>query len=184
MSLPYYTAKGDDGTTGLLGEGRVQKDDARIEALGSVDEASAAFGAARSFCAAPESAAVILHIQRDLYGLMGELAASPENQARFRVIKSEQVKWLEDQIDALGQKVKLPREFILPGDSRPGGLLDLARAVVRRAERRVAALAFQKEIENPDLLRYLNRLSSLVFLLELWENQTAGNSNPTLAKVD
>ncbi|MGW8249300.1 MAG: ATP:cob(I)alamin adenosyltransferase, partial [Anaerolineales bacterium] len=84
----------------------------------------------------------------------------------------------------VAEQVRLPEEFILPGDSQAGALLSLARTVVRRAERRVADLFHAGEIENPDLLRYLNRLSSLCFVLELLENQAAGAQDTTLAKTD
>lgn len=184
MPVPFYTGRGDDGYTGVLGEGRVPKDDARIEALGAIDEAGAALGAARSICRVPESAALILEIQRDLYRIMAEVAATPENAERFRSIGSERVAWLESQVDALGTTVEVPQEFILPGDTVGGAFLDLARAVVRRAERRVAALFHQNGLSNLELLRYLNRLSSLCFLLELRENKASGSNKITLAKAD
>jgi cob(I)alamin adenosyltransferase len=178
----FYTKTGDDGYTGLLGEGRVPKDDVRIEAVGTLDEATAALGMARALCQAPQSATVLLQAQRDLYGLMAEVAATPENAARFRTIDTMRLSWLEGQVDLLSRQVEMPREFILPGDSPAGGALSLARAIVRRAERRVAALLHAGELDNAELLRYLNRLSSLCFVLELVENQAAGKSKPSLAK--
>ncbi len=184
MPTNFYTRMGDDGTTGLLGEGRVSKSDTRIEALGAVDEVTAALGVARAICASAEAAECLVHIQRDLYGLMGEVAATPENIARFRVISSEQVSWLEAQTDYLGKVVELPREFIVPGDSLAGAALDLARTVTRRAERRLVALAQEERLDNPDVLRYMNRLSSFCFVLELHENKLAGNQNTTLAKEE
>jgi cob(I)alamin adenosyltransferase len=177
----FYTRKGDDGTTGLLGPGRIAKSDLRIETIGAVDEASAALGLARSICCSAE-AGLILQVQRDLYGLMAEVAATPENVDRFREINAERTAWLEEQTDRLTALVKLPAEFILPGDTPAGGALDLARAVVRRAERRLVDLVDRGDVLNPDLLRYLNRLSSFCFVLELYEIQTAGPGNPTLAK--
>jgi cob(I)alamin adenosyltransferase len=84
---PFYTRKGDDGFTRLLGEGRFPKNDDRLEALGTIDEVSAVLGLARSLCAAPEIPSIILHVQGDLYKLMGELAATPDNSARFQSIK-------------------------------------------------------------------------------------------------
>lgn len=123
-------------------------------------------------------------IQRDLYNLMSEIAATPENAARFRKITVQQVIWLEEWTDTISLQVSLPKDFILPGDSLPGASLAMARTIVRRAERRVAGLLHQAEIENPQLLRYLNRLSSLCFVLELQENQAAGKSLPTLAKKE
>jgi cob(I)alamin adenosyltransferase len=178
----FYTRTGDDGFTGLLGEGRWSKDHPRLEAVGAVDEATAALGLARAACQEAQTAALLLAIQRDLYHLMAELAATPENAARFRTIDASRVVWLEEQTDALSKQVQLPREFIIPGDSTPGAVLSLARTVVRRAERQVVSLFHQDEIENHTLLQYLNRLSSLCFILELYENQAAGKNQPTLAK--
>ncbi len=177
----FYTRTGDDGYTGFLGEGRLPKYDLRIETLGALDEATAALGVARSQCCAPQSGPLILAIQRDLYHLMAETSAAPANAARFRQVDAARVAWLEEQTDALSQVVTVPREFIVPGDCASAAALDLARAVVRRAERRVAQLLHEQQIENPQLLLYLNRLSSLCFVLELLENQSAGHLTPTLA---
>lgn len=179
-----YTKAGDDGFTGLLGEGRVPKYHPRMQAMGDLDEASAALGMARSICRETRSAELLLEMQRDLYHIMAEIAAAPEHAATFRAINSSKVEWLEKQIDALGADVPMPREFIVPGDSPAGAALALARTIVRRAERRVARLLHDNEIENDELLRYLNRLSSLCFILELAENRAAGKSRPTLAKTD
>jgi cob(I)alamin adenosyltransferase len=177
-----YSRTGDDGYTGLLGEGRVPKFDARMEALGAVDEATAALGLARNLTSVPETSKLLLKIQRHLYGLMAETAATPENAAAFHSIGAEQVTWLEEEADTLTQTVPMPREFIVPGDSLSGAYLDLARTIVRRAERRLAELLQRGDIENTELLRYLNRLSSLLFMLELRENQALGTERPTLAK--
>lgn len=179
----YYTRGGDDGSTGLLGKGRVPKYDLIPEVLGTIDEATAAVGLARAFCQAPESPDLLLKIQRDLYGLMAEAAATPENMDKFHVIDPAHVVWLEEQIDRLSLSVEIPREFIVPGDSVAGAALDVARTVVRRAERRVAEYLQRGDSRNPELLRYLNRLSSLLFVLELRENQVAGKNKPTLAKT-
>jgi cob(I)alamin adenosyltransferase len=178
----FYTTKGDDGYTGLLGEGRVPKYHPQTEATGSVDEASAALGLARAFSQVKQSADILLQVQKDLYHLMAELAATPENANRFRSISEAQVTWLEVQTDEISSQVELPDEFIVPGDSKAGAFLSLARTIVRRAERRVAELYHTKVIENVELLRYLNRLSSLCFVLELLENRAAGIETSTLAK--
>lgn len=178
----FYTQTGDDGYTGLLGEGRVPKYDARLEALGDLDEASAALGLARAGCMTPGMCEMLLTIQRDLYNLMSEIGATPENAARFRRIDSSRVTWLETEADTLSEQVQLPKGFILPGDSPGGAALALARTIVRRAERHVVRLMHANQIENQQLLRYLNRLSSLLFVLELWENQSSGKSTPTLAR--
>jgi cob(I)alamin adenosyltransferase len=179
--MPLYTRKGDDGTTGLLGEDRVSKDHPRIEALGALDEASSALGLARASCQAPRTPPILHEVQRDLYKLMAEVAATPENADKFKGIDAGRVTWLEEQADEIQTIVSMPKEFILPGDTPSGAALSLARAVVRRAERRVTELFTLEELANPELLRYLNRLSSLCFVLELLENQTAGKST-SLAK--
>lgn len=178
----FYTRTGDDGFTGLLGGGRVPKYHPRPEAVGTIDEATAALGLARATCLESRSKEIILAAQRDLYNLMAEVSATPENASRFRVIDEKRVDWLEEQTDSLNEIVKMPQEFIIPGDSHAGAALALARTIVRRAERQVASLLHSGEIENPELLRYLNRLSSLCFVLELMENQAAGAKSPTLAK--
>jgi cob(I)alamin adenosyltransferase len=178
----FYTRKGDDGYTGLLGEGRVPKYHPQPEAVGEIDEASAALGLARATCTAESVGPILLQVQRDLYNLMAELAALPENAAAFRKIDEEKVAWLEDRTDEISAQVTLPKEFIVPGDTTGGAALSLARTVVRRAERRVAELLHKELVENAQLLRYLNRLSSLCFVLELLENQISGKGKSTLAK--
>jgi cob(I)alamin adenosyltransferase len=125
---------------------------------------------------------LLIQIQRDLYNLMTEAAATPENVNRFRVINSERVTWLEVQTDRLTAKVKMPGEFIVPGDTPAGGALDLARAIVRRAERRFVELFQRGDIVNSDLLSYLNRLSSFCYIFELYEIQAEGKDAPTLAR--
>ncbi len=171
--MSYFTRKGDDGTTGWLGSGRISKHDARIEALGALDESSAALGLARAAARDPRSAPITLEAQRDLYRLMAEIAAPPENAGGFR-FDSARVAWLEQQIETLGRSLSMPGEFIVPGDSPAGAAFSLARTVVRRAERRIVELADKKQVRNPAIQEYLNRLSSLLFVLELVENHAAG----------
>jgi len=177
----FYTRQGDEGFTGLLGEGRVPKYHPRPEAVGSIDESSAAIGIARAACLHTTTAPILMQIQRHLYHLMAEVSATPENAARFRFIQSGHVSWLENRISDLSALVEIPSEFIIPGDSLAGAYLDLARTLVRRAERRLVRLVHDGDVENKELLRYLNRLSSLLFILELIENSAAGASRPTLA---
>ena len=179
--MTFYTSKGDDGTTDLLGAGRVPKYHLRMEAIGTLDESTAALGLARAHSRDPRSGPILLEAQRDLYKLMSEVAATPETAGRFRTIDKTRVSWIEKQTDALSQQVEMPKQFILPGDTPASAALSLARTVVRRAERRVVELFDAGELENPDLQRYLNRLSSLCFVLELLENRAAGKET-TLAK--
>ena len=178
---PKFNHSGDDGRTSLLGEGRLPKYHPRMEALGVLDEASAALGLARALCEAPQTGTILKNVQHDLYTIMTELAATPENVQKFRILDQQRVEWLESRADAIAAIAPLPAEFILPGDSLPGAALALARTIVRRAERRTAELLYTGEIENRALLQYLNRLSSLCFALEVLENTQAGKST-TLAK--
>ena len=180
-SMTFYTRSGDDGTTGLLGEGRVTKTHPRIEALGALDEASATLGLARAQTRDPRCEPILREVQRDLYKLMAEVAATSENADKFHMIDAARVQWLESQTDALASTLTMPHEFILPGDTPSGAALSLARAVIRRAERRVVELIETQAGMNTELVRYLNRLSSLCFVLELAENAAAGRST-TLAK--
>lgn len=173
---PFYTRTGDEGTTGLLGEGRVPKFDLRIEALGALDEATAALGLARSLVTAPAVAPLLLEAQRDLYHLMAEVGATPENAAKFRKIDENRVRWLEEQTDAIENVVEVPNEFIIPGETQSSAALSLARTMVRRAERRVVELLHAEGLGNLRLIAYLNRLSSLCFVLELLENQSGGQA--------
>ena len=180
--FPWYTGAGDDGTTGLLGQGRVPKYHAQPEAFGAIDEASSFIGAAR---ATTKDAAVrdaLLRIQRDLYAIMAELAAARDEQQRFRTITDAHVVWLSAQTDSFGEKVEMPREFVVPGDSPAGAALDVARTVVRRAERNVARLVDDGAVENQAILSYLNRLSSLLFVLARHADARSGKSTVTLAK--
>ena len=177
----FYTQTGDDGYTGRLGKGRLPKNHQIIEAIGTIDEASSAVGLARAQSNSLQTGDLLLEVQRDLYHLMAELSATKENAAKFRVISEDRLAWLESQIDLISSSVETPKEFIVPGDSASGAALSLSRSVVRRADRRVAELHLAGLVTNPNILPYLNRLSSLCFVLELKEYHSAG---PTLAKND
>ncbi len=180
--MSYYSRRGDDGTTGWLGKGRLSKHDLRIETVGTLDEASAAIGIARAGAGDARTAPMLLEAQRDLYQLMAEISAEPDQAERFR-FDASRVLWLEKEIDTLAAEFPMPREFIVPGDSQGGAAMAFARAVVRRAERRVVELHDEDGIRNPALQQYLNRLSSLLFVLELAENKAAGRST-SIARRD
>lgn len=175
-----YTGTGDDGTTSLLGKERVSKSDPRPQAYGAVDEASAALGLARSMARHELSQRITLRVQKDLYKLMAELAATEETAKKVRQIEATHVEWLEEQIERIGERVALPKEFIVGGDSQASAAYNLARTVVRRAERMMVKLDELGFISNDQLLPYINRLSSLCFLLALWENVQAGIDQPRL----
>jgi cob(I)alamin adenosyltransferase len=178
----FYSSAGDDGYTGVLGEGRVPKHHLRIECVGTIDEATSALGLARSSCKSDKSKKVILEIQKDLYHMMAEVSATPENAEKFRWINQTRVLWLETITDEIGNSIKLPDGFILPGDSLSGAGFALARTIVRRAERRIARLTHQEFLQNKDIQIYLNRLSSLCFVLELFENKAWGVERAALAE--
>ena len=178
----FYSRKGDDGYTKLLGEGRVPKFHPQPEAYGSVDEISSSLGLAKALSNSEMIIPLVTGVQRDLYHVMAELAATPENAEKFRAIDASRVAWIEKNIDDLTAEVEFPEEFIIPGDSLAGAAFDLSRTVTRRAERAVAKLHIEGSLSNPYLLKYLNRLSSLCFALVLCENKRSGLGDHTLAK--
>ena len=183
MTDHFYSRTGDDGFTSLLGEGRVAKYMPQPEAYGTVDEASAAMGVARAAARSAFTKELLLAAQRDLYRMMAELAATQQTAAQFRSIDAGRVEWLEQQTDAVTAQIEVPKEFVVAGDSLSGAHLDLARTIVRRAERIVVHLVHDGLVENIQLVRYLNRLSSLLFVLSLHENAQAGIDRATLAKT-
>jgi len=172
--MKIYTRTGDDGTTGLLGPGRVGKHEPRVEAYGAVDELNASLGAARALDGSRWLEAELSAIQSRLFNLGAELATvEPDALAQLERISEDDVFSLENWIDA--RELDLPplRRFILPGGSLLAAELHRARTVCRRAERRVVALAQQESIE-PRLLHYLNRLGDLLFVLARWCNRQTG----------
>jgi cob(I)alamin adenosyltransferase len=182
MSGKFYTAKGDDGYTGLLGSVRVPKYDPRPEAYGTLDEATCSMGLARATIRSERNRRILLESQRHLYCIMTELASTPETAKTFKCLGAEEVEWLESQTDALAAEVMLPREFVVPGDSLPGATLDMARTVVRRAERLAVKLYHDGLATNPQIIRYLNRLSSLLFVMARHEDALAGVGKVTLVR--
>ena len=179
----FYSGRGDDGYTGLLGPERVPKYDLRPEAYGTVDEAQAAIGLARASGCTAQSERILLAIQRDLYTLMAELAAAGDDDSPFAgSVTTEHLEQVEDWIAQLETTVKMPKEFVVPGDSQSGAALHLARTVIRRAERHAVRLAHDGVLVNRLPVRYLNRLSSLLYVLALAEDQEATGQGLTLAK--
>ena len=181
MTTKWYTGTGDDGYTGVLGRERVPKYSARPESYGTVDEASAFLGLARAQSKDPRIATILLAIQRDLYAMMADLATLPETATRGPWLSEDRLPWLEQMTDELGSEVELPRAFIIPGDSIAGAALEVARTVVRRAERLVTRLTHDGELRDETAMRYLNRLSSLLFVMGRIEDKAAGVTSFTLA---
>lgn len=175
------TRTGDDGYTGLLGGDRVPKWDQRMNALGTLDEATSALGLARAQVTATGVADTILSLQRQLYLLMGELASTPESAAKFGLhTTADTVAGLDTTLEEFRQQVTIGNQFIIPGATVSGAALDLARTIIRRGEREVAALLNAGVVTNQELLRFLNRASDLVFILARVEE--GGESDPTKPK--
>jgi cob(I)alamin adenosyltransferase len=168
-----YTRRGDDGTTGLLYGGRVDKSDARTEAYGTTDEAVAALGMARVFIADSLLADLVLRLQRDLFVVGAELATATENSHKLQPgstkVTAEMVTGLEEVIDDYVGRIRMPEEFIVPGESRGSSFLDFARTVIRRAERQTVAMDRAGLLSDREAVRYLNRLADLVFVLARYE---------------
>jgi cob(I)alamin adenosyltransferase len=170
------TRTGDTGYTGLIGRERVPKWDARPDTYGTVDEATSALGLARALTVQPRIKDIILRLQRELYVLMAELATSPEEQGKLAgmIVTPEHVSGLEDLTDELKRDVEIGNVFVVPGETVAGAALDLARTIVRRAERMAAKLAHDGVIANPEVLRYLNRVSDVLFVLARYEEAREG----------
>ncbi len=166
--MKIYTRTGDDGMTGLLYGGRVWKDDAGPEAYGAVDEAVSALGVARA-AATGQLADEILALERDLFVVGAELATAPDNRnkliAEVSLTTSGMVDRLEARIDSVVAEHPLPQEFVVPGENQIEAALELARATVRRAERRVTTYARSGGLEGSLVPVYLNRLADLLYVL-------------------
>lgn len=166
---------GDDGKTGLLGGGRAPKDDPRIEAFGTVDEASSALGLAKSLSSHARVRSICEELQRGLYTVGAELGTNPTAEKAFVKTGAAEIKGLEELITELEAAVIMPEGFILPGATPASGALDLARAITRRAERRCVSLERLGGLENPQVRRWLNRLSLLLFVLARYEESLSGS---------
>ena len=166
-----YTHKGDDGSTGLLYGGRVAKNSPAIEANGAVDEAQAVLGVARAEApAGSEVDELLLALERDLWVLMAEVATAPENRAKLEPGRSsvtdDMVQALEKRIDDLTARFEAPAQFVVPGQNRLSAALDVARTVVRRAERLVVG---SPPGPGSQVGPYLNRLSDLLWTMARWQ---------------
>ena len=167
--MNIYTRQGDDGTTGLYFGGRIEKDSDPIEVNGAVDEAQSFLGWARSLT---ESGSrlneLLISLERDLWVLMAEVATLPENRYKLTADKTlvteEMITRLETEIDALSAEIEMPKEFVVPGENQLSAALDVARTVIRRAER----FASGYPLEGSLVVAYLNRLSDLAWTMARW----------------
>ena len=167
-----YTKKGDDGTTSLWYGGRVPKSDARTDAYGTLDEAASVLGVARALSLAAEQdelAADILNLQNGLFVAGAELATAPEAAHRLEDgvsrVTEEMADGLDAKIDSYLEGVELAPQFTIPGGTTLSAQLDVARAVLRRAERRTVSLKESGELASDAILRFLNRSSDLLFAM-------------------
>jgi cob(I)alamin adenosyltransferase len=155
---PISTRGGDDGTTTLLGAGRISKYDARIIVLGDVDEASSFIGLVRAESDG-DMAELLIGLQRLLYRVMGDVAMPEEENA----VGESDLEYLDAALEEWRNRTEIPNEFVIPGETRLGALLDVSRSVVRRAERSLAAAGYAET--NPDAFKAVNRLSDLLFVV-------------------
>ncbi len=169
--VKIYTRKGDDGTTSLWYGGRIPKHHDRTEAYGSLDEACSALGLARAFCGPDQAqlAADILRLQDDIFIAGAELATAAEATERLQDgisrTNEQMVEAVEERIDHYMSGVSLPAQFVIPGGNQLSAQLDIARTVIRRAERAIAALGDRGELSSQTVLRFINRSSDLAYAL-------------------
>lgn len=176
--MKIYTKSGDDGTTGLLYGGRVSKDDDRTDVYGTLDEAVSALGLARAGGLSSRVAEITIRIQREMFVVGAQLATAPDNQDKLRPgiskVAPDMTARVESDIDALVAEHPLPTEFVLPGETPGSAGLDLARSILRRAERIAVGMNRAGAIPDPEILRYLNRVSDLLYAVARFEEAERG----------
>lgn len=175
--MKIYTRAGDDGTTGLYLGGRVSKGAPAIELNGAVDEAQAHLGWARSLAGEDSLLAeLLIELERDLWVLMAEVATDPSNRAKLvpgkSLVTEGDIARLEAHIDLMSAQMELPREFFVPGETQLSAALDVARTVIRRAER----LAVETTPADSQIVPYLNRLSDLAWTMARWADGARGRT--------
>jgi cob(I)alamin adenosyltransferase len=185
--MRIYTKGGDDGTTGLLFGGRVPKDDVRAAVYGTLDEAVSALGLARAAGVGSRVEEIVIRIQRELFVVGAELATAEQNRPKLEPgvskVTPDMTERAEADIDALTATHPLPEEFVLPGEIASSAALDLSRSVARRAERQAVTLERAGLMGDTEVLRYLNRLSDLLFVLARYEEAERGKrAKPSRAK--
>ncbi|MFA4916929.1 MAG: cob(I)yrinic acid a,c-diamide adenosyltransferase [Syntrophales bacterium] len=168
-----FSQKGDGGETSLLGGQRIPKYDPRPDTYGTLDEASSVLGVARATTKNKKVKEIILNVQKELLITGSDLSALPSDVHTLkRRIGKDDIVRLEEIIDDLQENVTLKDEFIYPGETSVSAQIDVARAIIRRAERKAAGLKREGLLNNKDILRYLNRLADMLFTLARFEEQT------------
>lgn len=172
--MKTFNKKGDRGETSLLYGIRTFKSDPRCEAYGTVDEAVSFLGLAKNFCQ-PEVKDIVSQVQKELFLVGAELATPLERYdnlvAKGKIVDPNMVQRLEDLINEFEERVEMPREFIIPGASLGSATLDVARTIIRRAERRAVTLKQEGQLKNENVLAYLNRLADLLFTLARYQEK-------------
>mgnify|MGYP001214169286 FL=1 len=173
--MKIYTKSGDEGQTGLLFGGRVSKDNPRCEVVGAMDAAVSAMGLARGLSEDDLVKETLLRVQREMFVAGAELATDPANyemmSRRLATVTPEMVAGLEELVDTIDGRIELPHAFLVPGTSAASGAIDLARSMLRTAERRAVGLKDRDILPNLEVLRYLNRLADLLFMLARYEDR-------------
>ena len=173
MAIKIYTKTGDDGTTGLFGGARLPKNHIRIEAYGTVDELNSVIGWVMTFISDANTKNLLLSIQSRLFTVESNLASDPAKEMITPDLTEEDIRNIEEAIDAMQINLPVLKHFILPGGSPSVSAAHLARTVCRRAERKCVALALESEVE-PKIILYLNRLSDYFFVLARWLGHNEG----------
>ncbi len=181
MKGKLYTGEGDSGETGVLGSGRYPKSHKLFEALGSIEELSASLGIVKAFLITDSEKELLTGLQRSLYRLMAHLSVT-NNKQELEYFAPTELLFIEKTIEELSNEIDIPEGFILPGDTIVSAQLDLARAISRRVERRVVDLYTRKTAKQAHILAYVNRLSTLLFLLEIREIDRSNDQTITMAK--
>ena len=178
--MKTFNKRGDGGETSLRFGSRVPKSDPRCEAYGTIDEAVSCLGLARALSHKEKVRDILLKVQREMFTVGSELATPIERYSSLNdehgVVTSEMVNGLEDLIDQLQKDMEMPRLFIIPGACAASAAMDIARTIIRRAERRAVSLRNDNIIENEELLKYLNRLADLIFTLARYEEVDSGDN--------
>jgi cob(I)alamin adenosyltransferase len=176
--MKIYTKKGDDGSTGLLYGGRVSKDDIRTDVYGTIDETVSALGVARAGGLVKRVEDIVIRLQREMFVAGAHLATAESNQSKLQAgvsrVTPAMTEQAERDVDQLTAEHPLPQEFILPGETPGSAGLDLARSTVRRAERRAVTMDREGIMPDPEILRWLNRVSDLLFVLARYQEAASG----------
>lgn len=176
--MKIYTRKGDSGETSLFGGERVSKSTERIEAYGTVDELNSVTGLAASYDLSDKGTKLLRKIQEMLFVLGADLATPPSSETRIERIGKKETEFLEQAIDEMEQDLEPLKNFVLPGGSRAGATLHVARTVCRRAER-AAVACIRKDDISKESITFLNRLSDFFFVIARYENKHAGTREET-----